>query len=303
MAVYRPDAALLSRQIESIKSQTVTNWRCVVAIDGLDEAARRQLGLSIGDDQRFTILEFRDNVGFYRNFERSLSAVEANSEWVALSDQDDFWYPRKLEMLIPALETSSLVSGTARLVDESGRDLGVTSREFRGMHALFIDNQVTGSLSVFRRSLLDIALPFPEGTDVAYHDHWLGVVAAAADGVVMDRRVVQDYVQHATNVIGEERSGKHLGSRLRHLFAAGGARPADAWRYLAVHRWGWRVHMAQALTTRVPSSDASVRPFQTRGPSAPTARAIICAVARGNVPAGRGISLLLGSLRREKRHK
>ena len=43
-------------------------------------------------------------LGFYGNFERALSLVPANAELIALADQDDEWYPEKLEVLATRLE-------------------------------------------------------------------------------------------------------------------------------------------------------------------------------------------------------
>ena len=40
-------------------------------------------------------------------------------------------------------------------------------------------NTVTGAASLFRRELLDVALPFPDVPGKPFHDHWLACVALA----------------------------------------------------------------------------------------------------------------------------
>ena len=60
-------------------------------------------------------------MGFYRNFERALGMVPAEAELIALSDQDDRWYPDKLSSLRAALGGSRLAYSDARLVDREGR--------------------------------------------------------------------------------------------------------------------------------------------------------------------------------------
>jgi hypothetical protein len=60
--------------------------------------------------------EFPERLGFYRNFERILAAVDPSADWIALADQDDHWYPGKLETMAPALESHALVAGQARLL-------------------------------------------------------------------------------------------------------------------------------------------------------------------------------------------
>ncbi|ODT42412.1 MAG: hypothetical protein ABS62_03140 [Microbacterium sp. SCN 70-200] len=299
MAVYRPDPDLLKVQLDSIKAQSVKTWRCLVGIDGTDPATAALLRAAIGEDSRFTVLAFDENVGFYRNFERLLSEVEATSSWIALADQDDRWYPEKLATLLPALVNASLVTGAARVVDKDGVSSGVTARAYRGLTALMVDNQVTGSLAVFRRDLLDIALPFPEPTDVAYHDHWLGVAAASTGGVILDPRVVQDYVQHDANVIGEEESTSIV-ARSQALMSSSAGGPRAMIGYLRIHRWGWRVNMAHSLRSKLSTMPPSVAQvmdaFSVRGRALRASRLITIAVVTRRAPAARGCALILGAL-------
>ena len=84
----------------------------------------------------------------------------------------------------------TLVHTDARLVDEHGTAigqdlaaaLGFTARdqrdvrEGRALNVLLRLNVVTGATTVFRRSLVDSAVPFPASW---VHDEWLAVIAAA----------------------------------------------------------------------------------------------------------------------------
>jgi len=300
VAVYRPDIRLLARQIASIRSQTLVDWMCIVGIDGADPDTARAVRELIDDDERFVLREYSENVGFYRNFERLLEEVPRDLAWVALSDQDDVWYPDKLARLVPELETSTLVVGSARLVDADGSPLGQTQRVHHGLLALVIDNQVTGSLCVFRRDLLADALPFPEPTDVAYHDHWLGVVAECRDGVRIDAHVVQDYVQHGANVIGEERDGVNAAARVSRLRSISGGGLRAALGYIADHRWGWRVNMARlalarGLRGRGPADQQALRSIARGSLSIGLSSAVLRAVRAHEVPAGRSFALLAGA--------
>ena len=47
----------------------------------------------------------------------------ANADYVAMSDQDDFWHPDKLETLLDAIGGSQLVFSDARIIDREGGDL------------------------------------------------------------------------------------------------------------------------------------------------------------------------------------
>lgn len=253
LAVYKPDELLLRRQILSIRNQSITSWNCIIGIDGADEEAAASVRQLVEGDPRFLVLEFPDRVGFYRNFERLLDRVGPEVDWVALADQDDFWYPDKLKILLPSLASSSMVLGQAQIVRDGGacenrKLLGTTNRSFFSLGELILDNVVSGALCVFRRSLLSFALPFPPPTDVAYHDHWLGLCAALQNGIASTQHVVQDYVQHEGNVIGEEVA--HVAARRYSALMGRAPGIGRAGRYVVNHRWRWRVSMARLALAR-----------------------------------------------------
>lgn len=260
LAAFEPDVELFRRQLQSIRDQSVRDWICVVAVDGEVAPVAGAVRGAVGDDPRFRVVGDGTRLGFYLNFERGLREVPPGTEWVALSDQDDVWSPDKLARLLPSLGHASLVSGQARLVEHpSGRTLGTTARRGRGMAMTVLNNQYTGSLCVLRASLLSAALPFPRiSTRAAAHDHWLAVVAEAADGALTLDVVVQDYVQHAANVFGDpSREERGIRARLANV-----RRFAD--RYEGSHSlpallrmlfWvfvGWRQLMVQTLAAREP---------------------------------------------------
>ena len=204
LAAFEPDAELFRIQLESIRDQTRGDFRCLIGADGGQERIRELVDEFVGDDARFEVIGWDDNVGFYLNFERLLMAVPADAAWVALSDQDDRWYPDKLEKLLPLLDDFMLATGQARVVNDHVADQ-CTRREVLPAKDLLLQNQVTGALTVFRVKLLMLALPFPRRPGITeFHDHWLAMCAATSCGYQVLDDVVQDYVQHADNVVGEE---------------------------------------------------------------------------------------------------
>lgn len=250
MAVYRPDPALLQRQIDSLKAQTLGDWRCIVGIDGADDATTDLVTQLVDGDTRFEVVTFTENVGVYRHFERLLRRVPAETTWVSLADQDDYWYPDKFERLVPVLweDGVTAVLGQARVVDRAGPALGGTARHPGDLVDTVLRNQLTGSFALLRREVLETAFPFPPGTSIAIHDHWLAVCAASQGRIALLDEIVQDYVQHESNVLGE---GRPLGVRqLWHVIGRqGGVR-----RYVdevASDHWGWSVSMAAAVGERV----------------------------------------------------
>ncbi|MBS4753301.1 glycosyltransferase [Nocardioides sp. zg-ZUI104] len=297
LAVYRPDPELLGRQLASIANQSHRSWTCHVAIDGHDPATFKLVSDSVGGDARFILHHYADNIGFYRNFERAVENVTPRASWVALSDQDDFWYTNKLERMISTLEReqATAVVCQARVVSREGQALSSTGRRSSSPTGLFYNNQVTGSLAVFRPDVVSLSLPFPPPTDAAYHDHWLGVCSQALGKIYYLEDVMQDYVQHTANVLGEER-GNRLGRRTKDLFLAtrrlGGV--AD---YLAEHRWGWRVRMAREVLNRRPSSDPLLHAIAAGRMTSQLAADLGRSARQREVPLSRALALAVGSLR------
>lgn len=294
VAVYRPNPGLLERQISSIRRQSVATWVCHVGIDGYDPRANELVRRLTVDDNRFVIHHFESNVGFYRNFERLVARADSDARWIALADQDDDWDLDKLRIVLGALTAPDvlLACGQARVVDIDGRGGAATRRRWVPLLSLMFDNQVTGSITAFRPEVARGALPFPPPTAASYHDHWIGVVAAAMGNYRILEDVVQSYVQHGENVLGEEQ-GPRLAGRLNRLWAGGG------WvRVLAEERWGWRQSMASELLERglVSPSDQVLVDIALARPTLRVASSLVGAVTARQVGVGRAVALGAGAL-------
>lgn len=207
MATHEPRPDLLRRQIESLREQTHGNWVCAISDDCSSEAGLAELRAAVGDDSRFAISRSPRRLGFYSNFERALSMAPAEAAFVALADQDDRWHPAKLELLVASIGPAWLAYSDARVVHQDGALESPTYwTERRPNHtdlaSLLITNTVTGAASLFRRELLDRALPFPPRLGTQWHDHWLALVALAAGRITYVDRPLYDYVQHGAAVVG-----------------------------------------------------------------------------------------------------
>lgn len=297
LAAYRPRPDLFRRQLQSIAAQTISNWTCVISSDSDTDEIQRLVDEFVPGDTRFEVIDTRgERLGFYLNFERALRAIPRDSEWVALADQDDYWYPGKLESLLPLLKDHEMVSGQARLVRHpSGDVLGVTERRNGTVAQITLSNQFTGSLSVLRASLLDVAVPFPRlNSRAAAHDHWLAVCAGALGRTRVIDEVVQDYVQHDANVFGDPTSmappsgwrASLTNARRMSVDASGSAGVGNIMRTTFDVYVGWRQLMADTLRIRTPESvPASLGlGFSGRRRLRKTARILRCALRDGYVP-------------------
>lgn len=295
LAAYKPDWDLFRTQLLSIRDQTHTNFDCLISADGGHAEVQEFVTRELGGDQRFKVLGFPDRLGFYGNFERVLQHVPADAEWVALSDQDDSWYPTKIETLLPHLKDVTLVSGQARVVRRPGNDVVAesTHRKDVSLGSLIAQNQVTGSLCIFRRDLLDLALPFPRYAAITQvHDHWLAVCAKATQGALIVEDIVQDYVQHAANVLGEVEDRKSLAKSLENVRAMsrkyrGSSSPLALLRTANDLSFGWRRTMADELSrrlgTKTPDASAELGAYESGHSWTSTMRTLVAGLRRGEI--------------------
>ncbi|TDT82517.1 glycosyl transferase family 2 [Arthrobacter sp. AG258] len=314
LAAYQPDESMFARQLLSIQSQTHSNFVCLISVDGDHQRVAAMVQRACGDDGRFHVLGYDDRLGFHHNFERALKAVPESARWIALSDQDDYWYPEKLATLLPELDGAALVTGQARVVpphiSEIGQDRssgGLTDRRNVGAADLIANNQVTGSLCIFRREVLDLALPFPSlAAPSQYHDHWIGLCALACGSINIRDVVLQDYIQHGGNVVGESRQS--LPTSIRNTFRfvkryEGRISPRSVCSIIYKTGLGWRTLMARTLLERLDLAQYSTSPDLRDSLliyASPRTWALVGLVIRGmrggNVSPMRALEILLGTV-------
>ena len=218
-------ARYIGEQVRSICLQTLPPSEIVLSDDAstdgcvelaqaaLETCQRERPGLSI----RFKAIRNAKALRVTKNFEQAASAC--TGDLVALSDQDDVWHPERLARMVAEFEARPdllLLHTDARLVDGSLEPLGNTlfhALEVKPFERAWIHggrafdvflrrNLVTGATTLFRRSLLEQALPFPKEW---LHDEWLGIVAAAIGRVDVLEQELIDYRQHESNQIGARR--------------------------------------------------------------------------------------------------
>lgn len=200
LATYE-GARWLGPLLESIGRQGLVPDELVVQDDRSTDdtvAIVEQFAASAPFDVRLEVNDRR--TGSTENFERALQ--RCRGRFVALADQDDVWYPEKLQLLVAELHTDptvTMVFSDADLIGEDGRRLGrrlwssrlidrtlrrraVVPGELFAMRAL-----TTGCTMAVRRRAVAAALPFPaELSDPVApmrHDRWLSLVSAAVGTV------------------------------------------------------------------------------------------------------------------------
>jgi glycosyltransferase involved in cell wall biosynthesis len=204
----------LAAQLESIARQTRLPDELVVCDDGSTDQTLsivRAFAFSVSFPVR--IFENEQNVGFAANFEAAIRRCAG--ELIALSDQDDVWYPSRLERSeqeLAAHPRAGLVFSDGDLIDEQGRlpgetlwqRLGFDARRRQALMAgqfliLAKHRFVTGATMMFRAALRDHCLPVGAGW---IHDEWLVMMAAAFAGIRPIEQPLIRYRTHGAQQVG-----------------------------------------------------------------------------------------------------
>ena len=131
---------------------------------------------------------------------------------VALSDQDDIWYPEKLTILLEKLRSQQavLVHSDLKMIDCEDKIINHSTWRFEGRNPeklsidlLLLCNVITGCSLLFCTSIINDILPFPNQDKINwYHDWWIALVAAQKGKIEHVRQPLIMYRIHGLNNVG-----------------------------------------------------------------------------------------------------
>jgi glycosyltransferase involved in cell wall biosynthesis len=208
-------ARFLPEQLESIAAQTRLPGELVVCDDrSTDESV--EIVRNFARHAPFPVhLEINEeNLGSTKNFEKAIGLCQGDI--ITLADQDDVWYPKKLELLESVFlsrPSVGVVFSDADVVDENQITLGYrlwVSVGFgptcqkgisngRSTQVLLNRNVVTGATMAFRTKFRDLVLPIPK---IWVHDGWIAwLVSTTADLACIGEPLIR-YRRHSGQQIG-----------------------------------------------------------------------------------------------------
>lgn len=88
--------ALVQRAVRSVLAQTFSDLEVIVVLDGGDPESEARL--KAVDDARLRVISVPEPVG--GSSARNIGVLAARAEWIAFLDDDDEWFPQKLEKQI-----------------------------------------------------------------------------------------------------------------------------------------------------------------------------------------------------------
>lgn len=202
LATYN-GAKFLAQQLDSVFAQTYPAIEVIAVDDASTDATFEILQQYAAKHAALRIFRNEQNIGFAKNFERACRL--STGPLIALCDQDDYWFPQKLERLAAAMGSHALVHCNSELCDENLQSIGVLASDrayFKPIHncleqAVFC--RIYGHASLITRDLMEAAFPFLPRLP---HDWWLCFIATFNGGIHYLPETLVYYRQHTHNTIG-----------------------------------------------------------------------------------------------------
>ena len=204
-------ARFLPLQLASFETQSLQDWRLFVSDDGsTDETLALLKEFQARHGAGRVQVRGGPGKGFVANFLSLICDPSVDSDYYALSDQDDVWAADKLArsrsylMTVPA-GVPSVYCSRARMIDEQGAELGFTplykrAPDFRNA---LVQNIAIGNTMMFNEETRRLLMRAGADVSAAVHDWWIYLAITAVGGrIYFDPYPSVAYRIHARNLIG-----------------------------------------------------------------------------------------------------
>ena len=204
----------IKQQIESILCQSLLPYEIIVCDDLSSDSTVNILKSLKKESPVIHLYTNQKQIGVKKNFSKSIRL--AKGDYVALSDQDDFWLPFKLELCYKKMlelslkynpETPILIFSDLSITDKNLKVIKKSMLNFNGANPnltkfedLMLGNIVTGCTIFMNQALVKKVGDIPQ--DCHMHDFWIALVASVYGiiGFVNEPTIL--YRQHDSNTLG-----------------------------------------------------------------------------------------------------
>jgi glycosyltransferase involved in cell wall biosynthesis len=204
-------ARFLPLQLASYEAQDFADWRLFVSDDGSQDGTPALLAdFQKKHGAQKVSIRRGPCKGFAANFLSLICDPTIESDYCALSDQDDVWDTQKLSrarrLLTDAPPDRPVVyCARTRLIDERGAEIG-WSRYYKKVphfRNALVQSLASGNTMVLNKQMRRLLMQAGPDVEVASHDWWIYLAVTAVGGeIIYDRTPTVSYRMHSGNVIG-----------------------------------------------------------------------------------------------------
>lgn len=216
LASYNPPFEYFKTQLETILSQSHTDWRCIITVDRDDDNVFKHPEIiNILEDSRFSVQMNSERLGFVGNFNCAIGLLleDESIEAITCTDQDDEWFPNKLEeqvnilsgkaagsMIFSDMKIQKITGTCSKIIADSIWEYENRNISHRDTKSVMMRNLVSGGSMLMDRTLAVKYYPIPDW--VKFHDHYYAVNATREGGLIPLPKSLYNYNQHGGNVVG-----------------------------------------------------------------------------------------------------
>jgi len=211
-------APFVREQIESIRAQTFSDWTLFIRDDASTDKTATIISEAASTDARIVIItDGRGRLGVTGSFSALATyALTQQAGPVLFADQDDVWFPTKVEHTLATLQnaeaarrpnTPVMVHSDLVVADRLGqrrhqsfmRFQRIRHEDTHALRTLLVQNFVTGCTVMVNRPLLELATPIPGAA--VMHDWWMALCAAACGTIAFLPEPTMAYRRHEANAV------------------------------------------------------------------------------------------------------
>jgi glycosyltransferase involved in cell wall biosynthesis len=196
MAVYN-GSKFIKEQIISVICQLKEGDELIISDDGSTDETLSILHSF--EDTRIKVHKNNGKKGPVGNFENAIN--HASGDVIFLCDQDDIWFPEKIERHLQQHVNYDLVVSDAIVTDENGnvifKSFFNARKSRKGLLYNLFRNSYIGCCMSFKKCVLKQALPFPH--HIHMHDWWIGLVAEIKGSIFFLNQPMMYYIRHSNN--------------------------------------------------------------------------------------------------------
>lgn len=218
MATYNGEK-YLKEQLDSLYSQTVVPDEIVVCDDCSND---RTIDILEEYHQKKGLKYYinSSNLGVNKNFEKAIRLC--TSDYVAICDQDDIWFPKKIETLLKKMievengEPCVVSSQSVSLKSDMSTKPYAIKKDSVGISATLLQaGNVQGCTLMLNKKIIDMLKSFPESyKDIMMYDCYISFVAATCGIKYNIGLALMAYRRHDSNVLAKIQADESLLSRI-----------------------------------------------------------------------------------------
>lgn len=198
MATYN-GAQYIQEQLQSFVDQTRQPDELIIT-DDCSSDETEVIVQEFAKTAPFTVAFHRNekNLGYCGNFNAAL--MKTTGDLVFLSDQDDVWFPEKIEHMIAVAERNPkalILMNDAALTNANLNVVGLTKLGQLKSAGFSMKSFKMGCCCAVRRELLNLSIPIPSG--ITSHDSWLVNFADGMNAKLIEPVTLQYYRRHGSN--------------------------------------------------------------------------------------------------------